>query len=158
MPSINELTKLIRKLQNQLALCSRCGMCQAVCPIFMHTCQEADVARGKLALLDGLMQEMFKNPAGVNERLGRCLLCGACEANCPGGVNTFEIFLKARTILAGYLGLSPIKKILLNYSTFQSNAIRCYDEVFKIDRYLDGFAIRIEEIISKVLLNGLSHE
>jgi glycolate oxidase iron-sulfur subunit len=97
-------------LEDQLVVCMRCGLCQAVCPLFAETGREADVARGKLALLDGLAQELFANPQGVQDRLTRCLLCGACAANCPGGVKVLDIFIKARAILAGYLGLSPWKK------------------------------------------------
>ena len=77
----------MRELEDQLVVCMRCGMCQAVCPLFRETGFEADVARGKLALLDGLLQEMFKDPQGVYERLNKCLLCGSCAANCPSGVS-----------------------------------------------------------------------
>jgi glycolate oxidase iron-sulfur subunit len=113
MPNIKTLTKLMRELENQLAVCMRCGMCQSVCPLFLETGLEADVARGKLALLDGLLQEMFKDPQGVYERLNRCLLCGSCAANCPSGVSVLEIFIKARAILTGFMGLSPAKKLIL---------------------------------------------
>lgn len=107
------LTRLIKELEDQLSLCMRCGMCQAVCPIYEQTGHEGDVARGKLALLDGLRQEMFKNPKGVYERLNRCLLCGSCGANCPSGVNVLEIFMKARMILTSFMGLSPVKRVIL---------------------------------------------
>ncbi|MGC9196206.1 MAG: (Fe-S)-binding protein [Syntrophobacteraceae bacterium] len=110
MYDMKRLADLVKSLEDQLVVCMRCGMCQAVCPIFAETGREADVARGKLALLDGLLKEMFKDPRGVSERLSRCLLCGSCEANCPSGVKVLDIFLKARVILAGYMGLSPVKK------------------------------------------------
>ncbi|OEU63918.1 MAG: (Fe-S)-binding protein [Desulfobacterales bacterium PC51MH44] len=113
MPSMKELTGLMRELEDQLVVCMRCGMCQAVCPLFVETGREADVARGKLALLDGLLLEMFKDPQGVYERLNKCLLCGSCAANCPSGVSVLEIFIKARAILTGFMGLSPAKKVLL---------------------------------------------
>ena len=113
MPNIKGLTKLMRELENQLVVCMRCGMCQAVCPVFAETGFEADVARGKLALLDGLLNEMFKDPQGVYERLNKCLLCGSCAANCPSGVSVLEIFIKARAILTGFMGLSPAKKMIL---------------------------------------------
>jgi len=103
----------MKQLEDQLVGCMRCGMCQAVCPLFAETGREADVARGKLALLDGLMQEMFEDPKGVFERLNRCLLCGSCTSNCPSGVNTLEIFIKARAIISGYIGLNPARKALL---------------------------------------------
>jgi glycolate oxidase iron-sulfur subunit len=102
----------MRELDDQLKRCIRCGMCMSVCPLFAETGREEDVARGKMALLDGLSQEMFKNPKGVFHRLNRCLLCGSCAVNCPSGVNALEIFLKARSILTGYMGLSLAKKAL----------------------------------------------
>jgi glycolate oxidase iron-sulfur subunit len=112
MPSIKVLAQLVQELEDQLVVCMRCGLCQAVCPLFAETGREADVARGKLALLDGLAQELFQNPQGVQDRLARCLLCGSCAANCPSGVKVLDIFIKARAILTGYLGLSPAKKAI----------------------------------------------
>ncbi|PIE61657.1 MAG: (Fe-S)-binding protein [Desulfobacterales bacterium] len=125
MSNMNELATLVKELEEQLVICIRCGMCQSVCPLFEQTHKEADVARGKLALLTGLMEHMFSDPDGVNERLNRCLLCGSCAANCPSGVNVLEIFIKARAILAEYKGLSPakqiiFKKMLANPGTFDT--------------------------------------
>ncbi len=112
MSSLKELARLMQELEDQLVACMRCGLCQAVCPLFAETGREADVARGKLALLSGLAQEILKNPQGVQDHLSRCLLCGSCAANCPSGVKVLDIFIKARAILAGYLGLSPVQKVI----------------------------------------------
>lgn len=112
MANMNELAELVKDLEEQLVTCIRCGMCQSVCPLFEQTRKEADVARGKLALLTGLMDNIFSDPDGVNQRLNKCLLCGSCAANCPSGVNVLEIFIKARAILADYQGLSPVKKLI----------------------------------------------
>ncbi len=125
MAQMNELANLVKELEEQLVICIRCGMCQSVCPLFEQTRKEADVARGKLALLSGLMENIFADPDGVNQRLNKCLLCGSCAANCPSGVNVLEIFIKARAILAEYKGLSPVKqlifkKMLANPKTFDT--------------------------------------
>ena len=112
MPDIHELARMLKELDDQLVNCMRCGMCQAVCPVFAQTGNEADVTRGKLALLDALASEMVKDPDSVNDKLNKCLLCGTCQANCPSGVSVMEIFLKGRAILTGYLGLPPIKKAI----------------------------------------------
>jgi len=113
MADMRALIALMREVEDQLTVCMRCGMCQAVCPLYAQTGREADVARGKLALLDGLLHEMFTRPDSVAERLNKCLLCGSCQANCPSGVRVIEIFLKARAILAGFSGLSATQKIVL---------------------------------------------
>ena len=113
MTQMKELAGLMRQLEDQLVSCMKCGICQSVCPLYDQTGKESDVARGKLALLEGLMQSMFKDPEGVYERLNKCLLCGSCAANCPTGVDVLEIFMKARAILTGYMGLSPLKRLAL---------------------------------------------
>ena len=107
-----ELIRLMRKLDDQVARCSRCGICQSVCPLYKLTKNESDVARGKLMLLDGLMRSFFDDPEGVWQRLDRCLLCGACAESCPRGVNLIEIFLNARVVISGYRGLSLAKRIV----------------------------------------------
>ncbi len=113
MDKISALAVRVKELEDQLAVCMRCGMCQAVCPLFEQTGRETDVARGKLALLSGLMSRMFDDPRGVADRLNKCLLCGACAANCPSGVNVLDIFIRARAILTEYAGLSAPKKLVL---------------------------------------------
>jgi glycolate oxidase iron-sulfur subunit len=113
MADMRALIALMREVEDQLTVCMRCGMCQAVCPLYAQTGREADVARGKLALLDGLLQEMFTRPDSVAERLNKCLLCGSCQANCPSGVRVIDIFLKARAVLAGFSGMSAAQKIVL---------------------------------------------
>jgi glycolate oxidase iron-sulfur subunit len=112
MADIHKLAEMLKKLDDQLVNCMRCGMCQAVCPLFQQTGRETDVTRGKLALLDGLASQILHDPKGVDEILNRCLLCGTCQSNCPSGVRVIDIFLEARAIMTGYFGLSPIKKTI----------------------------------------------
>ncbi len=112
MKDINSLASALMELDDKLISCMKCGLCQAVCPVFGATMLEADVTRGKIALLENLARKMIEDPEAVNEKLGRCLLCGSCQANCPSGVSIMEIFMKARQIVTGYLGLSPIKRLI----------------------------------------------
>ncbi|MBE0583028.1 MAG: (Fe-S)-binding protein [Desulfofustis sp.] len=112
MADIHQLARQFKELDDQLVNCMRCGMCQAVCPVFGETGRETDVTRGKLALLDCLADELLRDADGVNATLSRCLLCGTCEANCPSGVKVLDIFLKARAIMTGYYGLHPAKRAI----------------------------------------------
>ena len=112
MSDLKKLAKRLMTLDDRIIACMKCGMCQAVCPMFGATMMEADVARGKLALVDNLAHEMIADPDAVADKLGRCLLCGSCEANCPSGVKIMDIFMEAREIVNTYLGLHPVKKMV----------------------------------------------
>ncbi len=128
MTDMEQLRQSLLKIDDNLASCMRCGNCQAVCPIYAQTYREADVARGKIVLLQNLAYELIKDPKGVEERLTRCLLCGACQANCSTGVKTLDIFVEARIALTQYLKLSPLKKFifqsLLTHPKFFSKALK----------------------------------
>lgn len=113
MSRIEALIQMVKSLEDELVTCMRCGMCQSVCPLYAQTGRETDVARGKLALLDGLMKRIVEDPQGVKERLDKCLLCGSCAAACPSGVHVLDIFFKARAILSGYVGLKPVERLIL---------------------------------------------
>ncbi|MDR2489208.1 MAG: (Fe-S)-binding protein [Desulfovibrio sp.] len=112
MRNVRQLASMLHELDDMLVSCMRCGICQSVCPIYGATMREADVARGKIALLENLANSMIADAEGVNAKLNRCLLCGSCQKNCPSGVNSLDIFLRARGIVTGYMGLSPVKKII----------------------------------------------
>lgn len=112
MDKMKKLAREVKRLEKKLAACTRCGMCQAHCPLFEQTRREEDVSRGKIALISGLMDGMFKDAQGVNQILQRCLLCGACAQGCPSGVNTLELFFQARSVIAGYLKLPFVKKVI----------------------------------------------
>jgi len=145
MSDIHELIRLLGELDDDLVGCMRCGMCQAACPVFAKTGREADVARGKLALLDGLAHEMIKNPEGVKERLELCLLCGSCQASCPSGVHILDIFLKARAILTGYMGLSPVKKLIFHQLISRP---KLFDSLLGLGSKLQGvFAKPVSDVL-----------
>ncbi len=90
--------------------CNKCGACTAVCPLYQQTVLEGMAARGKLALLEALMDGALAPSPALRQTLEDCLLCGACAQNCPSLVPTTDLFLEARADLAGLLGLSwPVR-------------------------------------------------
>ncbi|MBS3755234.1 MAG: (Fe-S)-binding protein [Desulfobacterales bacterium] len=145
MADIEELVRLLKELEEELVHCTRCGMCQAVCPLYGATGRETDVARGKIVLVENLSKEILDDPEAVKQRLDRCLLCGSCEAACPGGVPIMDIFLKARAIITGYLGLSPVKKAI--FRGLLSNPDR-FDKLLKWMARLQGpFSRQVSETL-----------
>ncbi len=76
--------------------CKRCGQCMSVCPVYQATFREADVARGKLALLECIEAGTAKWSERLEEILSRCLLCGACAQVCANRVDTTLIMQAGR--------------------------------------------------------------
>ncbi len=92
-----------RTLENQsesiLELkCMRCGFCIS-CPSRMDYHLETYSPRGRLNLLNGLVHGDLELNDLILDVLHACTLCGLCQIKCPAGVNTIEIFEKAREIV-----------------------------------------------------------
>ena len=93
--------------------CNKCGACTAVCPLYQETVKEGMAARGKLALLEAVVDGALAPSQGLRHRIEDCLLCGACAQNCPSLVPTTDLFLEARAELTSLLGLPlPIRLLL----------------------------------------------
>ncbi|GHU26409.1 glycolate oxidase iron-sulfur subunit [Betaproteobacteria bacterium] len=136
---ITALAATLLELDDMLVSCMRCGFCQSVCPVYGASLREADVTRGKIALLENLARHIITDAESVNDKLNRCLLCGSCQANCPSGVRIMDIFLRARSIVRGYLGLSPIKKII-----FRGLLVRpgLFDGFMSLSKTFQGLLIK----------------
>lgn len=48
MDELTLLANALMALDDKLAACMKCGMCQSVCPVFGETMMEADVTRRKM--------------------------------------------------------------------------------------------------------------
>lgn len=100
---------------DQIARCNRCGFCQVACPIFRATGHEAGVARGRIALLRGLVEKRVGWDEGLKEPLFNCLLCGACTANCFPAVATADLVVDARSEYLARVGRSNLHKLLFDH-------------------------------------------
>ncbi|ATW27621.1 (Fe-S)-binding protein [Candidatus Formimonas warabiya] len=95
--------------------CSRCGGCQAYCPLFSELGREPYVARGKVELLDHLRAGKVIWTDKLADIFSTCLLCGACAENCPNGVAGDKLVMMARKDLVTDRGLPIIKKNIFQH-------------------------------------------
>jgi Fe-S oxidoreductase len=86
----------VRKYREQILQCSRCGFCQAVCPVYGTTLRPAYNARGKMLLLKEVMDGHIELNDELIETLFQCTTCGHCHEDCPSGVNVPEIIKQVR--------------------------------------------------------------
>ncbi|MBU4444548.1 4Fe-4S dicluster domain-containing protein [bacterium] len=90
----------LKKWQDKLHVCIRCGYCFEHCHIFKITGWESDSPRGKLIMLHGLLQGDIKPSDYLAEKMFECYMCKRCEASCSAKVEVTEVFMDARVDFA----------------------------------------------------------
>lgn len=88
--------KEIRRFRKDSDLCMKCGFCISACPIYREELVESAVARGKNALVRGLLNGEVEFTPELAERLDKCTLCKTCTENCPANVNIPAVVIAAR--------------------------------------------------------------
>ena len=99
-----------RKYRDVILQCSRCGFCQAVCPVYGATLRPAYNARGKMLLLKEVMDGKIDLGDELIETIFQCTTCASCEKNCPSGVRVPEVIKQARKDMVGIGSCHPAFK------------------------------------------------
>ncbi len=88
-PDIREAEGIFRK-------CVHCGFCTATCPTYVLLGDELDSPRGRIYLIQDMLQRDLKAPATAVRHVDRCLTCLSCMTTCPSGVNYMRLVDIAR--------------------------------------------------------------
>lgn len=99
-----------RKYREQILQCSRCGFCQAVCPIYGSTLRPSLNARGKMLLLKEIMDGKIDLNDELIETLFQCTTCASCFENCPSGVKVPDIIKQVRKDMVNIGSCHPVFK------------------------------------------------
>lgn len=97
-------------IQEYLNRCSKCGGCQAVCPLYGETYSEPLVARGKLFLIKNYLEGNLDLSPKMMDLMSLCLLCKACTVQCPNRIPVDKLVLSIRREIAQEKGVSFVKK------------------------------------------------
>ena len=84
-----------KSLEDQLKACIHCGMCLPACPTYVVTGNEGESPRGRLYLINDLIQNQNANQQAI-KYLDDCLGCAACQTACPSDVEYISILEHAR--------------------------------------------------------------
>ena len=80
-----------------LRRCVHCGFCTATCPTFVLLGDELDSPRGRIYLMQDMLESGGPARPEVVRHVDRCLSCLACMTTCPSGVNYMHLVDHART-------------------------------------------------------------
>lgn len=88
--------KKLEDFADDINKCSKCGLCQSVCPVYKITGNDCAVSRGKFVMLDGVLKGDLKLNKNIEKYLDMCLKCGKCKSFCPSSIDVCEIFNTAK--------------------------------------------------------------
>ena len=120
---MNPLSRLV-SMSAQFDLCTRCGACRAVCPVYAELNREPAVARGKMALIESLAAGRTPASKPLAEILSACLLCGSCVDKCPNAVRVDLCVAVARGAVHGHVSARGLERALVRTATVNRDMAR----------------------------------
>lgn len=87
-------------------------MCLEACPTYRLTGLETESPRGRIHLMQALVEGRAEPAADLTVHLDRCLACRACETACPSGVPYGRLIESTRSLLAVERTRSLVEKAL----------------------------------------------
>ena len=112
--------KKLEDFADDINKCSKCGLCQSVCPVYKITGNDCAVSRGKFVMLDGVLKGDLKLNKNIEKYLDMCLKCGKCKDFCPSNIDVCEIFNTAKYECAKNTFHGKVEKFLESKWVFGS--------------------------------------
>lgn len=129
----------IHELRQEIARCARCGKCRAVCPTFLATRDEARAARGRINLMESILDGAAPFSARAAELLTSCYGCTRCVEQCPSGVRVDLLMQRAREMAARRFGIPLPARLLFRHVLPRR---RLYDAAVRLARFTQRFLRR----------------
>ena len=82
--------------ERQLRTCIHCGFCTATCPTYILLGDERDSPRGRIGLIQHMLESNAPPTKETVLHLDRCLSCLGCRSACPSGVDYASLIDVAR--------------------------------------------------------------
>lgn len=76
--------------------CVHCGICTATCPTYVLLADERDSPRGRIMLMQQMLEEGGAPSDETVLHIDRCLSCLACRTACPSGVDYARLIDESR--------------------------------------------------------------
>ena len=95
--------------------CVHCGMCNATCPTYGILGDELDGPRGRIYLIQDMLENEIKPTANVVKHIDRCLSCYSCMTACPAEVNYMHVIDHGRKYIEQHYERPFFDKLIRNF-------------------------------------------
>jgi glycolate oxidase iron-sulfur subunit len=90
----------LKDAERALRTCIHCGFCTATCPTYVLLGDERDSPRGRIMLIQNMLESSDPPTRETVTHLDRCLSCLGCKTACPSGVDYSALIDTARLHIA----------------------------------------------------------
>ncbi|MCK5760515.1 MAG: (Fe-S)-binding protein, partial [Candidatus Delongbacteria bacterium] len=88
--------KYLKKYSAETDICTLCGTCRTVCPVFLIEGSESSSTRGRVSLINGLITDDLNITNDLTDKLQACLNCRKCMEVCPANVNFTDLIISTK--------------------------------------------------------------
>ncbi|MDA3885146.1 MAG: (Fe-S)-binding protein [Candidatus Delongbacteria bacterium] len=88
--------KYLKKYSAETDICTLCGTCRTVCPVFLEEGIESSSTRGRISLINGLLTKDLTFTKNLSGKMYSCLNCRKCIEVCPANVNFTDLIIAAK--------------------------------------------------------------
>ena len=104
--------------EHQLRTCIHCGFCTATCPTYTLLGDERDSPRGRIGLIQHMLESKAPPTKETVLHLDRCLSCLGCRSACPSGVDYAALIDVARAHIETTYKRPPMERLFRSFVLF----------------------------------------
>ncbi|NOR44775.1 MAG: 4Fe-4S dicluster domain-containing protein [Candidatus Delongbacteria bacterium] len=111
--------KYLKIYSAETDICTLCGTCRTVCPVFLEEGIESSSTRGRISLINGVITDKLNITNDLSEKLQACMNCRKCIEVCPANVNFTDLIIAAKADI--HLNNKKYFKVVFLKYLFNSN-------------------------------------
>src|SRR5579862_1728464 len=102
----------LAEAERSLRTCVHCGICTATCPTYVLLGDERDGPRGRIVMMQRMLEEGGAPSPETVRHIDRCLSCLGCRTACPSGVDYAALIDTSRIHIEKNFRRPPVERIL----------------------------------------------
>jgi len=108
----------MKDAEKALRTCVHCGFCTATCPTYLVLGDERDGPRGRIVLMQNMLESTAPPTAETVKHLDQCLSCLGCRTACPSGVDYSALIEQSRAHIEKHYRRPLPERLFRNFVLF----------------------------------------
>jgi glycolate oxidase iron-sulfur subunit len=133
----------MKDAEKALRTCVHCGFCTATCPTYLILGDERDGPRGRIVLMQHMLQSDAPPTAETVKHLDRCLSCLGCKTACPSGVDYSALIDTSRAHIETHYRRPVTDRLLRSFLLFVLTRPRLFAGLSDISRLFGPILSRL---------------